>query len=196
MDVDSISRPHYKPIYMTTARLPRSKRRKSEKKKCYSTIKNIGFTAYCAFATMTTIVRGQIATISASREIRNVQRAHSNVNWTINIYQPMALITVMIGKDALTYGDMKRQPEKPQFITEMQKKISDHKKRKHLEVSPPIGNKRGKNDYGNLVLRAKKGQHHWKGNKIKIQNLCARWNAGERHKLLGNVCPSSAMDER
>ena len=103
MDVDSISRPHYKPIYMTTARLPRSKRRKSEKKKCYSTIKNIGFTAYCAFATMTTIVRGQIATISASREIQNVEQAHSNADWNRNICQTMALITVMIGKDTSKY---------------------------------------------------------------------------------------------
>ena len=46
VDVDSISRPHYEPIDMTTVGLRRSKRRKSEKNKCYSTIKNIGFTAY------------------------------------------------------------------------------------------------------------------------------------------------------
>ena len=73
VDVDPISRPDYEPIDMTTAGLQRSKRRKSEKKKFYSTIKNIGFTAYCAFSTMTTIVRVQIATISASRENHNVQ---------------------------------------------------------------------------------------------------------------------------
>ena len=101
VDVDPISRPHYEPIDMTTVGLRRSKRRKSEKKKCYSTIKNIGFTAYCAFATMTTVVRGQIATISASRDIQNVQRAHSTVKWTRNICQPMALITAMIFKDTL-----------------------------------------------------------------------------------------------
>ena len=57
--VDTISRPHSEPIDMTTVRLRISKRRKSDKKKCYSTIKNIGFTAYCAFATMTTVVRGK-----------------------------------------------------------------------------------------------------------------------------------------
>ena len=62
-DFDPISRPHYKPIDMTTVGLRRSKSCKSEKNICYSTIKNIGFTAYCAFATMTTFVRGQIATI-------------------------------------------------------------------------------------------------------------------------------------
>ena len=94
---------------MTTVGLQRSKCRKSKRKKCYSTIKNIGFTAYCAFAKMTTVVRGQIATISASREIHNVQRAHSNVDWTRNICQPMELITVMIVKDTLTYGEMKQQ---------------------------------------------------------------------------------------
>ena len=64
-----------------------------------------------------------------------------------------------------------------------------------LEVSTHIGNKRGKNDHGNLVFQAKKGQNHGKGNKIQSQNLCTRWNAGERHKLMGNVCPSSTMDE-
>ena len=45
VDVDPISRPHYEPIDMTTVGLQRSKRRKSEKNKCYSTIKYIGFTA-------------------------------------------------------------------------------------------------------------------------------------------------------
>ena len=119
---------------MTTVGLQISNRRKSEKKKCYLTIKNIGFTAYCAFATMTTVVRGQIATISASREIHNVQRAHSNVDWTRNICQQMALITAMIGKDKLTYGEMKPQPEKPQFITAIQKDISDHEKHKHRKL--------------------------------------------------------------
>ena len=76
VDVDKISRPNYEPIDMTTVGLRRSKRCKPEKNKCYSTVKSIGFTAYCAFTTMTTIARGQIATISASREIHNVQRAH------------------------------------------------------------------------------------------------------------------------
>ena len=35
VDVDPISRPHYKPIDMTTVSLRISKRRKSEKNKCY-----------------------------------------------------------------------------------------------------------------------------------------------------------------
>ena len=61
VDVDPISRPHYEPIDMITVGLWRSKRRKSEIKKCYSTIKNISFIAYCAFATMKTAVRGQIS---------------------------------------------------------------------------------------------------------------------------------------
>ena len=76
VDVDPISRPHYEPIDMTTVGLQISNCRKSEKKKSYSTNKYIGFTAYCTFATMTTSVRGQIATISASRDLQNVQRAH------------------------------------------------------------------------------------------------------------------------
>ena len=80
---------------------------------------------------MKTVARGKIATISASREIQSVERAHSNVDWTSNICQPMALITAMIGKDTSTYGETKRQPDKPKFITAMQKDISDHKKRKH-----------------------------------------------------------------
>ena len=46
----------------------------------------------------------------------------------------MALITAMIGKDTLTYGEMKRQPDKPEFITSMQKEISDDKKRKHWRL--------------------------------------------------------------
>ena len=92
---------------MTTVGLQISKRRKSDKKKCYSTIKNIGFAAYCAFATMTTFVRGKIATILASIEIQNFQRAHSKVYWNRNICLPMALIIAMIGKDKLTYGEMK-----------------------------------------------------------------------------------------
>ena len=111
VDVDPISRPHYEPIDMKTVGLQRSKCRKSKRKKCYSTIKNIGFTAYCPFPTMTTVVIVQKATIPASREIHNVQRAHSNVDWTRNICQPMALITETISKN--TYGYMKRQPDKP-----------------------------------------------------------------------------------
>ena len=102
MDVDPISRPHYESIDMKTVRLLRSKHCKPEKNKCYSTIKNIGFTAYCAFATMTTAIRGQIAKISVSRDIQNFQRAHSNVDWTSNICQPMSLITEIIGKETLT----------------------------------------------------------------------------------------------
>ena len=120
VDVYPISRPHYEEINITTIGLRRSKRRKPEKNKCYSTIKCIGFTAYCAFALMTTAVRGQIATISASRDLQNVQRAHSNVERSRNICQPKALITAMISKDTLTYGEMKRQPDKPHFITAVQ----------------------------------------------------------------------------
>ena len=83
---------------------------------------------------MTTVVRGQISTISESREIHNVQQAHSNIDWTRKICQTMALITAIIGKVALTYGEMKRQPDKPQFITAMQKEISDHENRKHWKL--------------------------------------------------------------
>ena len=46
----------------------------------------------------------------------------------------MDLITAMIGKYILTYGEMKRQPDKPKFITAMQKEISDHEKRKHWKL--------------------------------------------------------------
>ena len=98
------------------------------------TIKYIGFTSYYTFASMKTAARGQIATISASRDLQNVQQAHSNVDWTRNICHPMALITEMISKDTLTYGEMKRKPDKPQFITAMQKEISDHKQRKHWKL--------------------------------------------------------------
>ena len=89
-----ISRPRYERIDMTNVRLRRSKRGKSEKNKCYSRIKYIGFTAYCAFASMTTAVRGQIATISVSRDPQNVQRAHSNVDWTRNICQQMPKVNI------------------------------------------------------------------------------------------------------
>ena len=99
VDVDTTLRPYYEPIDMTTVGLRKPKRRKSEKNKCYSTIKYISFTAYCAFDSMKTAVKGKIATISASRDLQNFQRAHSNVNWTRNIYQPMALTTAMISKD-------------------------------------------------------------------------------------------------
>ena len=105
---------------------------------------------------MTTVGRGQIATISASMDIHNVQRAHSNVDWARNICQPTALITAMISKDILTYGEMKRQPDKPKFITAMQKEISDHEKRKHWKLVHR-SEKRGKNGYGNLVLQGGKG---------------------------------------
>ena len=73
VDVDSISRTHYEPKYMTAIGLRRSKHRKLEKKKCYSTINNIGFTVYYVFTTMTTVVRRQIAKILVSREIQNVE---------------------------------------------------------------------------------------------------------------------------
>ena len=46
----------------------------------------------------------------------------------------MDLITAMIGKDTLTYREMKQQPDKPKFITAMQKEISDHKHRKHWKL--------------------------------------------------------------
>ena len=72
---------------------------------------------------------------------------------------------------------MKRQPDKPQFIMAMQKEISDHKKHKHWELVHRSETKGAKTIMKDLVLQAKKGQHHWKGDKIKIQNLCARWNA-------------------
>ena len=48
-----------------------------------------------------------------------------------------------------------------------------------MEVIPPIGNKRGKNDYGNLLLQAKKGQHHWKGEKYKPR-ICAHGGMYEK----------------
>ena len=41
VNVDPISSPHYEPIHVTTVRLRQSKRRKSEKKKCHSTIKKL-----------------------------------------------------------------------------------------------------------------------------------------------------------
>ena len=72
--------------------------------------------------------------ISASREIQNVQQAHSNVDWTRNICQPIALITAINGKDTFTYVEMKQQLDKPQFIMAMQKEISDHEKRKHWKL--------------------------------------------------------------
>ena len=157
---------------MTTVGLRSSKRRKSEKKKFYSTIKYIGFTAYCAFASMTTSVRGQIATILASRDLQNVQWAHSNVDWTRNICQPMALITAMIGKDTLTYGYMKRQPEKPQFITAMQKKISDHEQDKHWKLVHQSETKRAKTIMAIWSFRRKRDNIMGKVTKYKAR-ICA-----------------------
>ena len=75
-----------------------------------------------------------ISTITALRDIQNVQRAHSNVDWTRNTCQPMALITEIIGKDKFKNGEVKRQPEKPQFIMAMQKEIYEHKKHKHWKL--------------------------------------------------------------
>ena len=46
----------------------------------------------------------------------------------------MALITEMISKDTLTYGEIKGQPYKPHFIVAMQKEISDHKHCKHWKL--------------------------------------------------------------
>ena len=40
----------------------------------------------------------------------------------------------MIGKEILTYGEMKRQQDKSQFITAMQKEISDNEQRKHWKL--------------------------------------------------------------
>ena len=40
----------------------------------------------------------------------------------------------MIGKETFSYGDMKRQTEKTQFIMAMQKEISDQKKSKHWKL--------------------------------------------------------------
>ena len=180
---------------MTTVGLRRSNHLKSEKKKCYSTIKNIGFIEYCAFATMTTAVRRQIETMSASRYYQNLQRAHSNFYWTRNVCQPMARITAMIVKYTWTYWYMKQQPDKPQFITEMQKEISDHKKSKHWKLFHRSETKGAKRlwQFGPSGEKGTKSLERWK---IQSHNLCARWNAGERNKLLGNVCPSSAIDER
>ena len=87
---------------------------------------------------MTTVVRGQIATISESRETHNVQQLHSNVDWTRNICQQIYLITAMIGKDTLTYVEMKQQPEKPQFIMAMQKEISNHENCQHYPNANPL----------------------------------------------------------
>ena len=47
----------------------------------------------------------------------------------------MDLITSTTGKDTLTYVEMKRQPYKLQFITEMKKEISDHEKSKNWGYS-------------------------------------------------------------
>ena len=65
-----------------------------------------------------------------------------------------------------------------------------------IVFAPFVSDQWAKTIMANLVLQAKKGQNQWKGEKIQSHNLCARWNAGERHKLLGNLCPSSAKDER
>ena len=78
----------------------------------------------------------------------------------------------------------------------MQKEISDHEQRRHSKLVHQSETKGAKTIMEIWSFRRKKGQHHGKGNKIQIQDLCARWNTRKRNKLLGNVCPSSAMDER
>ena len=50
----------------------------------------------------------------------------------------------MIVNDTLTYGEMKQQPDKPQFIMAMQKEISDHKNRKHWKLVHGSETKRAK----------------------------------------------------
>ena len=121
---------------------------------------------------MTTAVRGQISTISASREIQNVQQAHSNVGWTRNIYQPMALITAMIVKDTLTYGEMKQQPDKPQFITAMQKEISDQEGRKHWKLVHRLKTKGAKMIMAIWYFRRKRENIIGKVTKYKYR-ICA-----------------------
>ena len=46
----------------------------------------------------------------------------------------MDLITAMIGKDTLTYREMKQQPDKPKFITAVKKEISEHEQRKYWKL--------------------------------------------------------------
>ena len=157
---------------MTTVGLRRSNRRKSEKKKYYSTIKNIDFTAFFAFTTMTTSFRGKIESISASRYLQNVQRAHSNVYWTRSICQPMDIITAMIGKDTLTYGEMNQQPDKPQFITAMQKKIYDHEQRKNWKLVHRSETKGAKKTMAIWSFRRKKDNIMGKLTKYKAR-ICA-----------------------
>ena len=50
-----------------------------------------------------------------------------------------------------------------------------------MEVSPPIGNKRGKNDYGNLVLRQKRYNIIGKATKYKAI-ICA--HGGMKEKVI------------
>ena len=128
---------------------------------------------------MTTVIRGQITTISASREIHNVQRAHSNFDWTRNICQPMALIIEMIGKDTLTYGEMKRQPDKPQFITAMQNNISDHEKRKHWKLVHRSETKGAKTIMAIWSFRQKRDNIIGKVTKYKAR-ICAHYGMQEK----------------
>ena len=179
VDVDPSSRHHNEPIDMTTVGLRVSKRRKSEKKKCYSTIKYIGFTAYCAFISMTTSVRGKISTISASRDLQNVQRAHSKVDRTRNICQPMALIIAMISKDTFTYGEIKRQLDKLQFITTMQKEISDHEQRKHWKLVHRSETKGAKKITASWSFRQKRYNIMGKVTKYKSR-ICAHGGMQEK----------------
>ena len=128
---------------------------------------------------MITVARGQIATISASREIHNVQLAHSNVYWTRNICQPMALITVMIGKDKLTYGDMKQQLDKLKFITVMQKEISNHEKCKHWKLVNQSKTKRVKTIMEIWSFRQKRDNIIGKVTKYKAR-ICAHGGMQEK----------------
>ena len=121
---------------------------------------------------MTNAVRVQIETIFASRDPQNVQRAHSNVDWTRNICQPMALITVMISKDILTYGEMKRQPYKPQFIMATQKEIFDHEQRKHWKLVHLLETKGAKTIMAIWSFRQKRDNIMGKVTKYKAR-ICA-----------------------
>ena len=121
--------PHYNLINITQIGLRRSKRRKSEKSKCYSTIRNVGFMTLGVF---TTIKEEMVNfTLTAEREIYNCHRTNLNIDWTDNVWQPMALITSMINKDTLTYGEMIKQPDKGKFVGAMIKEVNDHEERKH-----------------------------------------------------------------
>ena len=91
----------------------------------------------------------------------------------------MALITAIISNDTFIYAEMKQQPDIPQFITSMQKEISDHKKRKHWKLVHQSEIKWAKTIMATWSFRQKREKIIGKVTKYKAR-ICAHGGMQEK----------------